>query len=66
MEPVSTVVTRLVGELGLAERVQGWRAVDEWPALVGARIAQHTRAISFRDGTLYVEVEGSAWMQELS
>jgi predicted nucleic acid-binding Zn ribbon protein len=39
--------------------------VDEWPTLVGPRIAQHSRAVAFRDGTLHVEVEGSAWMQEL-
>jgi predicted nucleic acid-binding Zn ribbon protein len=32
---------------------------------VGPRIARHSRAVAFRDGTLFVEVEGSAWMHEL-
>ncbi len=65
MEPVSGVVARLVRQLGLENSVLGWRAVDEWPTVVGPRIARHSRAVAFRDGTLHVEVEGSAWMQEL-
>jgi predicted nucleic acid-binding Zn ribbon protein len=32
---------------------------------VGPRIARHSRAASFREGVLHVEVEGSAWMHEL-
>jgi predicted nucleic acid-binding Zn ribbon protein len=28
-------------------------------------MARHTRAVAFREGTLRVEVEGSAWMHEL-
>jgi len=56
----------LLEQLGLARTAEGWRAVTDWPVIAGARIARHTRALSFRDGTLAVEVEGSAWMQELS
>ena len=43
----------------------GWRAVEEWAGVVGARIARHTHAVGFREGVLRVEVEGSAWMHEL-
>jgi predicted nucleic acid-binding Zn ribbon protein len=55
----------MLERLGIARTAEGWRAVTEWPAVAGARIARHTRALSFRDGTLAVEVEGSAWMHEL-
>ncbi len=65
MEPVSGVLSRLVGRLGLEQGLLGWRAVSEWSQLVGPRVARHTRAIGFRDGALHVEVEGSAWMHEL-
>ena len=41
-----------------------WR-LGEWSGWVGPRIAGHSRAVDFRDGTLFVEVEGSAWMHEL-
>ena len=66
MEPVGGIVSKVVRDLGLEEQVLGWRAVDDWANVVGPRIASHSRAIAFRGGTLHVEVEGSAWMQELA
>jgi len=65
MEALSGVLGRVLARLGLDRTMRGWRAVDEWPRLVGPRLASHTRATTFRDGTLHVEVEGSAWMHEL-
>jgi len=63
--PLATILPALFEQLGLAKAAEGWRAVADWPAVAGPRIARHTRAVSFRDGTLAVEVEGSAWMHEL-
>src|SRR5215510_8360782 len=63
--PLATILPALFEQLGLARTADGWRAVSDWPAVAGARIARHTRALSFRDGTLAVEVEGSAWRHEL-
>ena len=65
MEAVASVLTRVLRKLGLEGELHGWRAVEEWPRLVGPRVARRTRAVSFREGTLIVEVEGSAWMHEL-
>ncbi len=65
MEAVSDALSRLLRGLGLERQLLGWRAVQEWPGWVGPRIAGHSRAVDFRDGTLFVEVEGSAWMHEL-
>jgi len=64
-EPVSDVVARLLRDLGLEDGVLGWKAVEEWPRLVGQRVARHSRAVGFQQGVLLVEVEGSAWMHEL-
>ena len=64
-EAVGGVLGRVLDDLGLSREMTGWRAVEAWPELVGARVALHSRAVAFRDGTLHVEVEGSAWMQEL-
>jgi predicted nucleic acid-binding Zn ribbon protein len=66
MQPLATVLQGLLRELGLEGGAAGWRAVSEWPALAGDHIARHSRATDFRDGILTVEVEGSAWMHELS
>lgn len=65
MEAIARVLSRVLRQLGLEGDLEAWRAVDEWPEVVGPRVSQHTRAVAFRDGTLRVEVEGSAWMQEL-
>ena len=65
LEPLAGILPGLLQRLGLADTAIGWRAVTEWPVVAGARIARHTRAVAFRDGTLDVEVEGSAWMHEL-
>jgi len=64
--PLATILPAVFEQLGLARTAEGWRAVSDWSTVAGPRIARHTRALSFRDGTLAVEVEGSAWMQELS
>jgi predicted nucleic acid-binding Zn ribbon protein len=66
VETLGSVLSRLFTRLGLDEELAGWRVVEEWPRLVGPRIAQRTRAVAFHEGTLRVEVEGSAWMHELS
>jgi predicted nucleic acid-binding Zn ribbon protein len=65
MESLARILPGLMRELGLEERAAGWRAVSEWPALAGERLARRTRATSYGDGVLTVEVEGSAWMHEL-
>lgn len=65
MESLAGVLPRVLRKLGLEEGLLGWRAVHEWEQVVGPRVARHTRAVAFRDGVLQIEVEGSAWMQEL-
>ncbi len=65
MEAIAGILSRVLRRYGLEDQMLGWQAVEEWAQVVGARIAQHTHAVAFRDGVLRVEVEGSAWMHEL-
>jgi predicted nucleic acid-binding Zn ribbon protein len=65
MEAIGAVLQRVVRQLGIEREMLGWRAAEEWPGIVGLRIARHTRCVGFRDGTLRVEAESSAWMHEL-
>ncbi len=65
MESLSGVLPRVLKQLGLEQGLLGWRAVAEWDRVVGPDVARHARAVAYRDGVLQVEVEGSAWMQEL-
>ena len=66
VQSISGVLPALLRELGLEAGIMGWRAVREWPDAVGPQIACRTRAVRFEEGTLVVEIEGSAWLQELS
>ena len=66
MEALETILGRLFRRLGLEDELQGWRAVEGWARAVGPRVARHTRAVGYRSGVLRVEVDGSAWMHELS
>ena len=36
-----------------------------WPVVCGSAVAERTRATSFRDGILYVEVADAGWKLEL-
>jgi len=65
MERLSGVLPRVLRKLGLDEGVLGWMAVRDWEQVVGPRVARHSRAVSFHEGVLQVEVDGSAWMHEL-
>ena len=65
VDPVALPLSRLMCRLGHEQGLLGWRAVEEWPEVVGPRLAEVARAVGFRDGALLVEVEGSAWMHEL-
>jgi predicted nucleic acid-binding Zn ribbon protein len=51
---------------GITRRVKQAAVIADWPELVGPQIAEVTRPISIaQDGTLFVAVASSAWMQEL-
>lgn len=36
-----------------------------WPVVCGSAVAERTRAVSFADGVLQVEVDGQRWKAEL-
>ena len=66
MKSIAAILPGVLRDLRLEDAAAGWRAVAEWPALAGERIAKRTRAVAFRDGVMTIEVEGSAWMHELN
>jgi predicted nucleic acid-binding Zn ribbon protein len=51
---------------GLGQRLAQAQVVTEWPTLVGPQVATVTKPESVSpDGTLFVRVATSAWMNEL-
>lgn len=66
-EKIDVVLSSFLEQSGLAGRVDQAAVVPEWEQLVGTQIAAVTTPIMIsRDGTLFVAVRTSAWMQELS
>ena len=66
MESLKQALERALRDRGLEGELKGWDAVREWARVVGPRIAGHSRAVRYQQGILEVEVDGSAWMHELS
>jgi predicted nucleic acid-binding Zn ribbon protein len=66
-EKLSQVVSGVLKESGIADRVAQAAVIPDWPALVGPRIARVTEPMSVTaQGTLFVAVTTNAWMTELS
>ena len=66
MDRIQKPLKDLLDRLGLKEPMEGWAAVSLWDDVVGERVAAHSHAVAFRDGTLVVEVDSASWMNELS
>ena len=63
---VGEVLDRYLSRLGVSGRVAQASVVADWPRLVGDRIAKVSTPESVtQDGTLFVRVASSAWVQEL-
>lgn len=66
MKKVSSIIEKVIKQLGLTKRYNEQKAVLVWNKVVGERILKRTQSLYARDGKLVVEVENSAWMNELS
>jgi predicted nucleic acid-binding Zn ribbon protein len=65
MDKIGSPLRDLLDRLHLSGPMLGWQAVEVWPGVVGERIAARARAVAYRDGTLFVEVDSPTWMSEL-
>lgn len=64
--PVSSVLSEYLRASGLDASIDRMVALDEWAGIVGGRIDRVTRAAEVRGDSLVVEVESSAWLNELA
>ncbi|MBM3307631.1 MAG: DUF721 domain-containing protein [Candidatus Eisenbacteria bacterium] len=64
--PISDVLAAVVRNLGLSRKLSEHRAVVDWEDIVGARVAEHARALRVDSGLLFVGVDSSVWAQELT
>jgi predicted nucleic acid-binding Zn ribbon protein len=66
-DSLGDILSRVLEQSGIAERVEQAAVIPEWPRLVGPTIAAVTEPQSIAaDGTLFVAVKTHSWMTELS
>lgn len=64
MEQAGAGLEKIVAKsLRLAPRAEA--PLMAWPVVCGSAVAERTRALSFEDGVLRVEVAGPGWKAEL-
>ncbi len=63
---VGEVLKRYLARAGLGERLKQAAVVEDWPKIVGDKIAAVSKPEAVtQDGTLFVRVTSAPWMQEL-
>ena len=65
LEPLAQLLGNAMRTTGLGKRLEEYQAVEAWAEVVGDLVAEHSKATSIREGTLFVDVTSSVWMQEL-
>jgi predicted nucleic acid-binding Zn ribbon protein len=50
----------------LSDQFLRWRLWKAWPTVVGEKLAARSQPVGYSRGTLYVWVESSSWLQELT
>lgn len=62
---LGSVVSQVLGELGLEEARASLRIHERWEEAVGPEVARHCQPVSMRGGVLEAETDTSVWCQQL-
>jgi len=65
-KPLSEVISKVLREMKFRNRSRVAGLRDVWREAVGPEISPHTRLGGFRNGVLFIEVDSSGRLQELS
>ena len=65
-ERINKLLEPVLQELRRAGRSAGRALHEAWPDVIGPKLEPHTRLRAFKGGRLYVEVDSSALLHELS
>jgi predicted nucleic acid-binding Zn ribbon protein len=66
MEQIKSIVADVIKDiLAKQERGPGGDIAELWNHGATKKVSQHTKSNFFKNGTLYINVENSAWLYEL-
>jgi len=63
---VGNIIDTFLKRMGYDVALKEWEVVDNWPAIVGERIAEKTVCEKAEKGILHVKVNSAPWRQELT
>ncbi len=66
LEPIGAIIKEFLLKSGLKEQMQSADILTLWEEVTGPVVAKNSQAMTFKDGTLFVEVESSVWLQQLT
>lgn len=66
MRKVSTLIPRLLKELGLEEAARFERIRKEWSAIFREPLSLHMSPSTLKNGELLIAVDSPAWLQQIS
>jgi len=63
---IGEVLDRVFEKFGLDKKIKEERALGLWREVVGKKISEHTHPFSIKKGTLFVRVDNSGWLAQLT
>ncbi len=66
LKRIGALLPKALADLGIAQRLEEFKAVTLWEEAVGKKIAARSEAVDVKGGTLVVDVDDNVWMQELT
>ena len=66
MRPTHTLIPSLFASFGLTAKLDEHRLIAAWPRIVGPQIAAHATPRDVRGKTLWVAVDSSTWLHQLT
>jgi hypothetical protein len=66
VETIKTILDTVFKRQHLDTRLKDFRVFDIWDEAVGTRIARHSQPRGLKDHILWVTVDNSIWMQQLT
>jgi predicted nucleic acid-binding Zn ribbon protein len=64
-QPIAAVLAKLVKTRGWQQPAAEARLFGQWPQVVGADLASHSKPVKLEDGLLTIEAESTAWATQL-
>ncbi len=65
-KPLEGVLKNIIQDIGKKDRFTQEEIVDIWNTAVGKRAAKHSNPVSLKKTELFVTVDGSGWLYELT